>query len=562
MSLHPQPIEPVPEQTAKVARAAFPKGNLCIKLRDEFGTFFSDDLEFFAPLFSNRGQSAFSPWRLALVSILQFVEGLSDQQAAEAVRSRIDWKYLLSLELTDPGFDASVLSEFRTRLVQGQAEQQLFEVLLAKFRERKLLKARGKQRTDSTHVLAAIRALNRVEVVGETMRYALNTLASVVPDWLQTQPLLADWSERYAQRFFDYRLPSEAGKRTELAQIIGVDGFALLMAIFSSSTHQWLAQIPALEILRQVWLQQYQLEEGVVRWRTDDNIPPASLFISSPYDVQAHYSKKRTTQWVGYKVHLTETCDTAEGEEAPLPHLIVAVQTTPAGTADSDLTEPIHQQLQAKQLLPATHLVDTGYVTAALLEESRRQYGVDLYGPTRQDYKWQAREGQGYEAANFQLDWEAQQATCPQGKLSNSWSPTVERNGKTLIRVKFSQSDCRNCGSRLLCTKSEKHLRRSLTLRPEKQYEALHLARRRELTAEFKLAYSQRAGVEGTISQGVRRCELRRSRYIGEAKTHLQHLLSAAALNFVRVGQWLLGETPRQTRLSPLKKLVQVAAVT
>src|SRR5688500_10599193 len=185
MSLHPQAIPPVPEETRRVAQAAFPHGNLYMRLRDELGAIYDDQL--FAPLFPPRGQPAASPWRLAFATVMQFAEGLSDRQAADAVRSRIDWKYALSLELTDPGFDHTVLSEFRTRLVAGQAELLLLDTFLARVRERGLLKVRGRQRTDSTHVLAAIRVLNRLELVGETLRHALNSLAVVAPAWLQAQ---------------------------------------------------------------------------------------------------------------------------------------------------------------------------------------------------------------------------------------------------------------------------------------------------------------------------------------------------------------------------------------
>jgi transposase len=153
MSLQPQEIAPVPEETERIARAAFPKGNIYLRLRDEIGTIFDDPM--FAPLFPARGQPAECPWQLALITVMQFIEGLSDCQAADAVRSRIDWKYALGLELTDPGGDASVLCEFRARLIAGNLEQALLETMLARFKERGLLKARGQQRTDSTHVLAA-----------------------------------------------------------------------------------------------------------------------------------------------------------------------------------------------------------------------------------------------------------------------------------------------------------------------------------------------------------------------------------------------------------------------
>jgi transposase len=228
VSLQPQPIGPVPEETARVARAAFPNGNVYMRLRDELGSL-SEDASF-APLFHTRGQPAETPWRLARVLGFQFAEDLSDRQVAEAVRGRIDWKYAPGLELTDPGFDAPVLSEFRTRPVAGAAEQQLLDSMLTRLRMVGVLKARGRQRTDSPHVLAAIRVLNRLELVGETMRRALNTLATVAPEWLRVQ-LDPTWAERYGPRFADDRLPKEKATRQGLAEIIGTDGFRLLTAI-------------------------------------------------------------------------------------------------------------------------------------------------------------------------------------------------------------------------------------------------------------------------------------------------------------------------------------------
>lgn len=185
MSLQPLSTYSVSECTARVARAAFPKGTLWLRLYDELGTIFAD--HDFAELFAHRGQPAEAPFRLALITVLQFLEGLADRQAAEAGRARIDWKYLLCLELDEPGFDYSVLCEFRARLLEGGAEQRVFEQVLFRLRERKLVKARTRQRTDSTPVVAAVRGLNRLERVVETLRAALNVLATVAPDWVQVQ---------------------------------------------------------------------------------------------------------------------------------------------------------------------------------------------------------------------------------------------------------------------------------------------------------------------------------------------------------------------------------------
>jgi transposase len=434
--LRPMPIEPVPPETARVAGAAFPKGNRYLQLADELDTLFTDDA--FRALFPTHGQPAWPPWRLALVTLLQFAEGLSDRQAAEAVRSRIDWKYVLRLELTDPGFDASVLSEFRSRLIAGAAESLLFETLLMWCRNHQLVKARGRQRTDSTHVLAAVRALNRIEVVGETMRHALNTLAVVSPEWLCTVSPL-DWKDRYTRRAEDDRLPTTQTARAALTLTIGNDGRRLLSAVDHPDAPPWLREIPAVATLRRVWLQNYWWDGTQLRWREADNIPPAARFISSPYDLDAHYARKHTTQWVGYKVHLTETCDD------DLPHLITHVETTIGPAADGAATPQIHVALQQRGLLPGTHIVDTGFLDAQLLVESRDDYGIDLLGPTRLDYHWQAREGAGFDAQHFQIDWDQQQATCPAGKASISWTPAVDGRGNAVIKVKFSSKDCRRC---------------------------------------------------------------------------------------------------------------------
>ncbi len=550
MSLKPEGIQPIPEETSRIAHAAYPKGTVFMHMRDELGTIYQD--ETFAHLFSHTGQPAEAPWRLALVTIMQFAEGLSDRQAADAVRGRIDWKYALGLELTDPGFDASVLSEFRTRLVEGHAEEQLLTVMLTLFKQRGWLKAGGKQRTDSTHVLAKIRAINRLVCVGETLRHALNCLAIVAPEWLlaHSQP---EWVDRYGVRLEDWRLPSGEEDRQAWAQSVGQDGCSLLHALFESDTPSWLVEVPAVEILRRVWLQNYQWSEGQLGWRSWENIPPAALYISSPYDLDAHYSKKRTTSWVGFKVHLTETC------EKDSPHLITHVETTTAPVSDDARTATIHEGLKQKELLPDQHIVDTGYVDAQLLHRSQQEYGIDLVGPTRADYKWQAQQKTGFEAGHFHIDWQSKQATCPEGHTSSSWTPAIDNRKNEVIKIKFSSKDCQCCPSRPLCTQSTRQ-RRTITVRPEQHYQALQQARQRAQTEDFKALYACRAGVEGTISQGVRAMGLRRSRYIGQEKTHLQHVLTAAALNIVRLMRWLDGEPHAQTRRSAFVQLLRPVA--
>ncbi len=204
-----------------------------------------------------------APACLALVTMMQFAEGLSDRQAAHAVRGRIDWKYTLGLGLTDPGFDASVLSECRTRLIAGRAEATLFELMLGRFREAGRRKARGQQRTDSTHVLAAIQPINRLECVEETMRQALNVFAVVAPDWLRGQGP-ATWFDLYGPRLVEYRWPPGRAARYALAEPIGADGLQLFQWIYASPTPLWFRDIPEAEVLRQGWVQQFYSVEGVL----------------------------------------------------------------------------------------------------------------------------------------------------------------------------------------------------------------------------------------------------------------------------------------------------------
>lgn len=541
MDMQPQTIPPVPKDTAAVARAAFPKGNLYLQIWDTLGSIYQD--ETFVALFSRRGQPAQAPWQLALVCVMQFIENLSERQAADAVRARIDWKYALGLPLSDPGFDYSILSEFRTRLIAGNAEQVLLDKLLEQLRSKGLLKGHKRQRTDSTHVLAAIRILNRLETLGETVRAALNSLAVAAPDWLE-ENLQDAWFDRYSRRTENYRLPKLDSEREELGRTIGKDGFALLDAIYDDATPEWLRQIPAVETLRQVWLQQFYApaEDGSVQWRSPKDLPPSTLAIHSPYDVEAHYSSKRSVDWVGYKVHVTETCD------QDCPHFITGVYTTLSTIPDDAVVESVHQTLSEKSLLPKEHLMDTGYVTAEHLVNSQANYGVELIGKVRINPSWQTQSNSKFSADQFEVDWDNQVVTCPKGHQSITWRPKIDNRGLPVVHVHFSQADCRHCPVRKRCTHSK--AARRLSLPPQAKYNALLQRRRAQETPEFKQLYQQRAGVEGTLSQGVRRSALRQSRYVGLAKTHLQHILIVTALNLVRLDAWLSGIPLARTRYS------------
>jgi transposase len=548
MSLGHHTIPEIPTETVRVARAAFPKGNPWLQLRDQLGPIYQD--EAFASLFAIVGQPAIAPWRLALVTLLQFAEGLTDRQAADAVRSRLDWKYLLALSLDDPGFDASVLCEFRERLLAGDPASLLLDRLLEVCNEHKLLKSRGRQRTDATHVVAASRLLTRLELVTATLQQTLNILAEVAPDWvLEHCPSV--WGERYGARLSEFRLPRSDSARTQWAEQVGTDGHQLLAWLWSSETPTWMRQVPAVEMLRQIWVQQFCLVKDRCRWRNSDKdgLPPAAKRLCTPLESEARYAEKRGEGWLGYKTHFTETCD----QDAP--RLITQVMTTAATLPDSTALPEIQDDLATHDRLPKEHLVDAGYLSAPNLERSAREHQIELCGPPLEDTAWQARAKEGFAAADFKLDWSKREATCPSGHRSQSWSERTNHRGLPEIKIKFSPGDCRSCGMREQCTRNAEQ-RRTLTIQPEAEFKALAAARARAKQAEYRELYKLRSGSEANLSQAVRRSGLRRSRYVGRRKTHLQNILIATATNLVRLLNWLAGRAIGKARRSTFAKLL------
>ena len=550
MSIQPADFATIPADTQRVARAVFPKGNAVMRLRDALGVLYQD--EQFADLFPTHGQPAQSPARLAWVVVLQFMEGLTDRQAAEAVRTRIDWKYVLGLDLTDPGFDYSVLSEFRDRLIAGEATQHLLDRVLEGLRTRGLVKARGQQRTDSTHVLATVRRLNRLELVGETLRQALNAIARQQPEWLQGVAE-AGWFERYSRRWEATRLPQAAAEREHLAYVVGQDGLTLAAALARADAPPALRRLPSVEVLQRVWRQQYYVEENaagqaVLRWRQNTELAPREVAVDSPYDPEARYSQKRSLEWSGYKVHLTETCD-----DAAELNVITQVETTLATRPDFSVPQTVQAALKEQGLLPQTHLMDAGYVDAELIVTAQQQ-GIDVLGPVAPDASWQAREHTGYAQAQFRFDWAAQQAVCPQGQTSVRWQARQDGWGNDMIKVGFAKSVCQACASRPACTRDTQR-GRTLGVRPQAQQAVLQQVRQQQESAGFWQRYKRRAGIEGTLSQGVRAFGLRTTRYVGLAKTHLQMVATAVAINLERFADYLAGGRPISQRIPPFTAL-------
>jgi transposase len=557
MSMQPRPWPEVPALTAQVAGAAFPGGSLAIRVRDRLGAWCRD--EGFGAAYGVRGAPGVSPAQLAVVTVLQFTENLTDRQAADAVRGRLDWKYCLGLELIDPGFDFSVLSEFRSRLVAGGMEKALLEALLGRLGELGLVGAGMRQRTDSTHVLARIRDLNRLELAGEAVRAAREALAAAAAGWL-AGVVDASWQQVYGQRIDDWRLPESQAKRAELAVQYARDGYWLLERAWSPAAPPGVRDLPAVRALRLIVVQQFYRENGAagekVTWREDEHgLPPGRVKIVSPYDTDARYCEKRGQGWLGYKAHLSETVSDPAGDDPGTgvparPNLITNTETTHAAVPDVAMTGPVHDHLDAAGLPPGEHAVDAGYASAAVLIQARNR-GITLIGPVAADHTWQARTG-GYTTDMFTVDWDARQVTCPQGAASRAWYP-CRQHGTDVIVVKFPATACGSCPVRDKCTRSARG--RQLTLQSRDIHQAIAAARAEQATDQWRRAYKIRAGAEGTIAQATHVTGIRRARYLGLAKTTLEHNAAAAAINLIRLDAWWTGTPLDRTRTSHLQRL-------
>jgi transposase len=566
MSMQPQSW---PEPAEEITRAvlgmyAGRRAPLPVVVRDELGELFAD-VEF-AQAFSDRGPLGWSPGRLMLVTVFQAAQNLTDRQAAEAVRDQISWKYALGLGLADDGFDFTVLSEFRSRIVANSMEARVLDLLVARLVELGLIKSWGKQRTDSTHVLAAVRQLNQIELVGESVRACVEALAAAAPDWVKSC-LDASWQYRYGVRVDSWRMPASKTRRAALGADYARDGVALLRAVWDPGCPSWLARLPAVGVLQRVLIQNVLVEvdrggREVIRLREadTDGLPPGRCRIVSPYDTDARWGGKRDLTWPGYKLHVSESCDAqastgpgADGVPDTPPNLITNVATTDASVPDVAMTEPIHTDLAGRGVPPGEHYVDSGYPSADLLVSSLTDFGVRLITPMLADTSPQARAGEGFDRGGFTIDWDTQTLTCPQQQTSTSWTPAVQR-GTDVIVVKFAGEICQPCPVKAQCTTATRG-GRQLTLRPQPIQEALDKARAEQATTDWQRKYARRAGVESTIAQAVKVTNARHTRYRGLPKVRLEHNVMAAALNLIRLDAWFNGETLDPRRTTHLSRL-------
>jgi len=527
LSVRPRCSEQVPSLTAQIARASNPGGTTAMWVRDRLDGLWSD--EDFVDWYPRDGRRGLSPARLATVCVLQFLLGLSDRQAAEAVRCRIDFKYALAMELDDPGFHHSVLTDFRERLTGDGRADHLLDLALARLKQAGLVHDRTTQRTDSTHVLAAVRDLTRLELVTESVRAALEEVARTAGHLL-VGLVDEDWGRRYGRPVRLGKNPTRPKNRILAA---GQDGYRLLEHLHDHpSGYRPGSQA---EALRQILVQNYYHDAaGRLCWRTseDGGLPPSSLAIVSPYDTTARYVRHgHIIQWKGFAAHLTETCASEN------VNVITDVATTSAATNDVQALPGIHTRLARRGLLPAEHLVDGGYTSLVHLERATREHQVTVSGPLPGNPTRQHRKSEGFGRDDFHIDFERQEVTCPQGKVSQGWHgpyPTSSPTAAPLIVARFTKSQCQPCPVRTQCTTSRDSAR-NVGFPPRELRDLQTRVRAEQQTPEWKARYAIRSGVEGTINEFAHGHGMRRCRYRGEPKAHLQHVLTAIAVNIERL---------------------------
>jgi transposase len=527
MCLKPQPPRPMPEELAMLGAKLLPADSPYRLVGDELYEQYRE--ADYIDLYSPEGQPALSPVDLAFVTTFQFMEGLSDRQAADAVRVRLDWKYALHLPLDYEGFNFSVLSEYRDRVIRHGAEARLFDGVLGSLRAMGLVTRRGRQRTDSLAVLTKVRHLSRIEQLVETLRLALRALLKEEEGWTRaTVP--PTWEDVYGQRCVLEKL-TEA-QRQALAQRVGPDGQWLLERVAGETVPSKLRDLPAVKVLATTWQQQFTTVEGELVFR-EPGPYDGKTQIATPHDPEARYSEKRGQAWVGYKLQVTETDDEDQ------PHLITDMAITTSVETDYEALSPIQDRLESREMLPGQQLADGGYITEDNLVCSGER-GVDLIGPAKMDTQRQARLPHGITLDQFEVDFEACTAVCPAGQKANIGT----RRGKRLV-FRFPKAVCAVCPLRPRCCTGEGGRHISLGW----HYPVLQAARARQKTQEFKALYRQhRGGVEGCLSALVRGHGIRVGRYIGRAKNHLQALFTGVAVNLKRAARWLAGIRPQAKR--------------
>jgi transposase len=526
MCLKPQPPQPIPPDTKALVGSMLDEDTVYRFVGDVLFEQFRD--KDFADLYPPDGQPALSPVLLSFVLIFQALENLSDRATAFAVTFTVAWKYALHLPLAYPGFDPTVLSEFRRRILTHDAEGRIFSAVFAQLKQLGFYKHKGIQRTDSLAIYTHHRRLKRIELCVETMRVCIKELLHRAPDWTRTA-LPTEWEERYAKRCKAERL-SDA-ERDSLLVIVGDDGQWLLDRLAQDDATD-LRELRSVETLRDVWAVHYERgTDGHMCWTTDTTRGGTEI-VETPHDPDAHWATKRGQDWVGYKLQVTETDDT------DMPHLITDIAITPAAASDMGALDAIRERQAEQKTLPGERFVDSGYVSGENIADGR-PIGEDLIGPIRTTVTPQSKLPDGFSHADFRIDFELRQVACPAGHTT-----PIIASGKCGDQAIFSRKTCVACPLRARCCTGKKEGR---TLRFGPHYQETQAARKRQLTDDFKTKYrAHRGGVEGCLSALVRGHGMRTTRYDGQAKNHLHALFVGAAVNLARSAAWRSGYRPKK----------------
>lgn len=534
----------IPEETRKIAETVCvgPTAWYLTLSRELRRLYFSLDIE---SLYPDAGQWGIHPFRAFAFLMLQILEGLSDRGAAAQVRINIGWKYILGLPLEHVGWDHTVLSTERDRLLKAEAAS-ILDKQLELLKEKGLLKT-SKQRLDATPVEAYVKSLNRTELIHEAVRNAIEALVQEEPQWLMSiaQP---EWKKRYyLDRPFNYRLPKNESEQLKLAQVSGEDGFYIIscIKIANEELRLKLEHLSEIGILERILGDQFHPpnDQGKPKLRDQKELKPSGERIASPHETDARRACKGNESWIGYKFHSTETC--VKG----FPNFITDARIEPATTNDSLTLPKIVERLHAKERLPEKLFVDSGYVNAPFFSKAYLELGLKIVSLLLNGHSWQSKEKKGFDNSHFQIDFSKEQATCPTGYLSSHWKKKKDGH----IDVHFSKFTCSICPFKRDCTKADGRI---LRVQPESVYEYQQLMRAEQQTSEFKSEYSVRAGAEATQSEFIRTAG-RQSTYRGQAKTNLKFVLAAVGINFARLFRWQAGMRARET---PTGKFLCLAA--
>jgi len=518
MSLQSNFPSDIPEDTRVVGDVILSSDDVCHYLAHHIGEILSE--EDFRAFYSSTGRSGIHPFILSIVTVLQYLEKLPDRKASQQVVKRIDWKYALHQTLIWMGFHYSDLCNFRKRLLAHDAESLIFDKLVSHLVDRGWLKSGGKQRTDATHIVGEVKRLSLLELKWESLRMALVDLMSEDAKWVLSN-LEEAFTESYASSRNTYRM-SEADLKQVEKQVEG-DMLRLLNQIDQAGQADWL-KLTHVQLLYRVGREQLDCVDPSEFPDWQDSALSLDLpdgLIASPHDPDARFSQKRSTQWVGYKTHITET---VEGEHG---NFVTDMHVTPANVNDDQSLDDIEDKLEQRNVSPDDLHVDQGYMSGKTIDTSAER-GIDLRGRVQASA---SSKPEGFRLCDFDIDVDQQQAICPAGNTSVRWSHVKGTKG-VAFRAFFGKQ-CQACPffREDACTTQPSGRRLDISL----HHNTLQRRRQEQQTDAFKQDMKKRAAIEGTISEAVRAHGLRQNRYRGLEKTQFQAYMTGAAMNLKRL---------------------------